>query len=58
VALGLANGLSLLSARLTDTTLQMVRNIPHLVEMGRSYGMSRWELLSRVELPGALGVIG
>ncbi len=29
-ALGLANGLSALSERLTDTTLQMVRNIPHL----------------------------
>ncbi|MDB5659915.1 MAG: aliphatic sulfonate transport rane component [Cypionkella sp.] len=29
-ALGLANGLSLLSRNLTDTTLQMVRNIPHL----------------------------
>jgi sulfonate transport system permease protein len=27
---GLANGLSELSGRLTDTTLQMVRNIPHL----------------------------
>jgi sulfonate transport system permease protein len=27
---GLANGLSQLSAKLTDTTLQMVRNIPHL----------------------------
>ena len=27
---GLANGLSQLSARLTDTTLQMVRNVPHL----------------------------
>ena len=98
LTLGLANGLSLLSARLTDTTLQMVRNIPHLsliplvilwfgidedaklfltsfgvffpiyintfhgvrtvdphlVEMGRSYGMSRWELFSRVVLPGAL----
>jgi sulfonate transport system permease protein len=27
---GLANGLSQLSSRLTDTTLQMVRNIPHL----------------------------
>jgi sulfonate transport system permease protein len=27
---GLANGLSQLSNRLTDTTLQMVRNIPHL----------------------------
>ncbi|MBV9078039.1 MAG: ABC transporter permease subunit, partial [Methylobacteriaceae bacterium] len=29
-ALGLANGLSRLSERVTDTTLQMVRNIPHL----------------------------
>src|SRR5881396_2625890 len=28
--LGLANGLSQLSSKLTDTTLQMVRNIPHL----------------------------
>jgi len=28
--LGLANGLSELSSKLTDTTLQMVRNIPHL----------------------------
>jgi len=27
---GLANGLSQLSSRLTDTTLQMVRNVPHL----------------------------
>ncbi len=29
-ALGLANGLSSLSDRLTDTTLQMARNVPHL----------------------------
>jgi sulfonate transport system permease protein len=29
-ALGLANGLSRLSRDMTDTTLQMVRNIPHL----------------------------
>ncbi len=29
-ALGLANGLSRLSREVTDTTLQMVRNIPHL----------------------------
>ena len=29
-AFGLANGLSKLSGQLTDTTLQMVRNIPHL----------------------------
>src|SRR2546426_206338 len=28
--LGLANGLSQLSSKLTDTTLQMVRNVPHL----------------------------
>jgi sulfonate transport system permease protein len=27
---GLANGLSQMSAKLTDTTLQMIRNIPHL----------------------------
>ncbi|MGF3025235.1 aliphatic sulfonate ABC transporter permease SsuC [Methylobacterium aquaticum] len=29
-SLGLANGLSRLSDRLTDTTVQMIRNIPHL----------------------------
>ena len=29
-ALGLANGLSSLSEKLTDTTLQMARNVPHL----------------------------
>lgn len=29
-ALGLANGLSRLSNRLSDTTLQMLRNVPHL----------------------------
>lgn len=29
-AFGLANGLSRVSERLTDTTLQMVRNVPHL----------------------------
>ena len=29
-AFGLANGLSQLASKLTDTTLQMVRNIPHL----------------------------
>jgi sulfonate transport system permease protein len=96
--LGLANGLSKLSERLTDTTVQMIRNIPNLsliplvilwlgigeeaklfltalgvffpvyvntfhgvrtvdaglVEMGRSYGMTRFELFRRVILPGAL----
>ncbi|CAO4163238.1 ABC transporter permease subunit [Methylorubrum populi] len=30
LAFGLANGLSNLSEKLTDTTLQMVRNVPHL----------------------------
>jgi sulfonate transport system permease protein len=29
-AFGLANGLSAFSSRLTDTTLQMIRNVPHL----------------------------
>ncbi|BCG91938.1 ABC transporter permease subunit [Mesorhizobium sp. 131-2-1] len=97
-ALGLANGLSRLSRGLTDTTLQMIRNIPHLaliplvilwfgideeaklflvalgvffpiyvntllgiqgvdphlVEMGRVYGMDRRALFGRVILPGAL----
>ena len=100
-AFGLANGLSRLSRGLTDTTLQMVRNIPHLaliplvilwfgideeaklflvalgvffpiyvntllgiqsvdpqlVEMGRTYGMSRVQLFRRVILPGALPAI-
>jgi sulfonate transport system permease protein len=97
-AFGLANGLSQLSNKLTDTTLQMVRNIPHLaliplvilwfgidesaklflvalgvffpiylntlhgirtvdphlIEMGRIYGMSDRELFRRVIFPGAL----
>ncbi|MBV8472133.1 MAG: aliphatic sulfonate ABC transporter permease SsuC [Hyphomicrobiales bacterium] len=97
-ALGLANGVSRLSDRLTDSTLQMIRNIPHLaliplvilwfgieeesklflvalgvffpiyantlhgvrsvdpqlIEMAKSYGMSRLELFRRVILPGAL----
>ena len=97
-ALGLANGLSRLSERLTDSTLQMARNVPHLaliplvilwfgideeaklflvalgvffplyvntlhgvrnvdpqlVEMGRSYGMTRFDLFRRVVFPGAL----
>lgn len=30
LALGIANGLSELSRRYTDTTLQMIRNVPHL----------------------------
>ena len=100
-AFGLANGLSRFSEALTDTTLQMVRNVPHLaliplvilwfgideeaklflvalgvffpiyvntllgiqsvdpqlVEMGRIYGMNRWQLFARVILPGALPAI-
>ena len=97
-ALGMLNGLSSLSETLTDSTLQMIRNIPHLaliplvilwfgideeakiflvalgvffpiyvntqhgvrsvdphlLEMGRAYGMSRTALFLRVVLPGAL----
>src|ERR1700728_3128822 len=97
-ALGLANGLSRRSEKIFDSTLQMVRNIPHLaliplvilwfgidetakiflvalgvffpiyintqhgirsvdpqlVEMGRIYGMTPWELFWRVILQGAL----
>jgi sulfonate transport system permease protein len=96
--LGLVNGLSHLSRKYTDTTLQMIRNVPHLaliplvilwfgidegakiflvalgvffpiyvntllgiqtidpqlVEMGRTYGMSRIALFKNVILPGAL----
>jgi sulfonate transport system permease protein len=96
--LGVMNGLSRLSEELLDSTVQMVRNIPHLaliplvilwfgigeeaklflvalgvffpvyvnamhgvrsvdpqlVEMGRAYGMSNWELIRRVVMPGAL----
>ena len=97
-AFGLLNGVSRIGEKLTDTTFQMIRNIPNLamvplvilwfgiedsarvflvalgvffpiyintyhgirtadaqlVEMGRSYGMSNWELFRRVILPGAL----
>lgn len=97
-AFGLLNGVSKIGEKLTDTTFQMIRNIPNLamvplvilwfgiedsariflvalgvffpiyintyhgirtadvqlVEMGRSYGMSRFELFRRVILPGAL----
>jgi sulfonate transport system permease protein len=97
-AFGLANGLSRRSEKIFDSTLQMVRNIPHLaliplvilwfgidetakiflvalgvffpiyintqhgirsvdpqlVEMGRIYGMTPWELFWRVILQGAL----
>ena len=94
---GLANGLSKVSDAASDTTLQMIRNVPHLaliplvivwfgidegaklflvslgvffpiylntlhgvrsidpqlIEMARSYGMSRRALFRRVILPGA-----
>jgi len=97
-AFGLLNGVSRIGEKLTDTTFQMIRNIPNLamiplvilwfgiedsariflvslgvffpvyintfhgirtvdvqlVEMGRSYGMSQWQLFRRVILPGAL----
>ncbi len=97
-ALGVLNGLSRLSEQLLDSTLQMIRNVPHLaliplvilwfgigeeaklflvalgvffpvyvntmhgvrsvdpqlIEMGRAYGMSNWELVRRVIMPGAL----
>jgi sulfonate transport system permease protein len=96
--LGMLNGLSSMSETLTDSTLQMVRNIPHLaliplvilwfgideeakiflvalgvffpmylntlhgvrsidphlLEMGRAYGMSRGAQFLRIVLPGAL----
>ena len=96
--LGMLNGLSSLTEALTDSTLQMIRNIPHLaliplvilwfgideaakiflvalgvffpiyvntqhgvrsvdphlLEMGRAYGMSRAALILRIVLPGAL----
>ena len=36
-------------------TFHGIRNVdPHLIEMGRVYGMSRWGLFSKVILPGAL----
>jgi len=96
--LGLLNGLSVLAERVLDSSVQMVRNIPHLamiplvilwfgigeeaklflitigvffpiyintvhgirsidprlIEMGRSYGLSRLGLFLNVILPGAL----
>ncbi|MFT3987912.1 ABC transporter permease subunit [Aestuariivirga sp.] len=100
-ALGLANGLSRKSRDISDTTLQMIRNVPHLaliplvilwfgigetakiflvvlgvffpiyvntllgvqsvdpqlIEMGKTYGMGRWDLFRKVILPGALPAI-
>lgn len=96
--LGVANGIFPIAEKLLDTTVQMIRNVPHLamiplvilwfgideeakiflvalgvlfpiyvntfhgirsvdpglIEMGRSYGLNRWELLRHAVLPGAL----
>jgi len=98
LALGLANGLWAPAERVLDSSVQMLRNVPHLaliplviiwfgieeqakvflvslgvffpiylntfhgvrtvdrglIEMARVYGMSNWQLLTRVLLPGAL----
>ena len=98
LAFGFANGLSRVSEGLSDSSLQMIRNVPHLaliplvivwfgidegaklflvalgvffpiyantlhgvrsvdphlIEMARSYGLSRFALIRRVILPGAL----
>lgn len=100
-AFGFLNGLIHLSEKLTDTTLQMVRNVPHLaliplvigwfgigeqakiflvalgvlfpiylntlhgirsvdpglLEMGRTYGLSKGQLLAKIVIPGALSSI-
>lgn len=100
-AFGFLNGLLRLSEKLTDTTIQMVRNVPHLaliplvigwfgigeqakiflvalgvlfpiylntlhgirsvdpglLEMGRTYGLSKGQLLAKIIIPGALSSI-
>jgi sulfonate transport system permease protein len=39
-------------------TFHGIRNVdPGLVEMGRTYGLSRWQLYSQIILPGALSSI-
>jgi sulfonate transport system permease protein len=97
-ALGLLNGVAKLAEKLTDSSIQMIRNVPHLaliplvivwfgigeegkiflvalgvsfpiylntlhgirsvdpglIEMGKVYGLRRWELYSKVILPGAM----
>ena len=99
--LGVANGLSKTSRALFNSTIQMVRNIPHLalipliiiwiginesakislvaigvmfpiyintfhgirsidpnlIEMGRSYGLSKWQMFTKIVLPGAMPTI-
>jgi len=98
LVLGFLNGGFRVCERLLDTTVQMIRNVPHLsliplvilwfgideegklflvalgtlfpiylntfhgirsvdrdlIEMGRSYGLSNWQLFSKVILPGAM----
>ncbi|WP_412989896.1 ABC transporter permease subunit [Pediococcus siamensis] len=99
--IGILNGISKTSRRLTDSTVQMFRNIPHLsliplviiligigeaakislvavgvlfpiyintlhgirsvdselIEMGHSYGLSKWQLFQKIVVPGALPTI-
>lgn len=99
--LGVANGLSRISNLLFNSTVQMVRNIPHLalipliiiwlgigepakvtlvaigvmfpiyintlhgiqsidpklIEMGRSYQLSKWQMLTKIIFPGAMPTI-
>ncbi|WP_242141965.1 MULTISPECIES: ABC transporter permease subunit [unclassified Bacillus cereus group] len=96
--LGVSNGVSKVSHRVSDTTIQMIRNVPHLalvplviiwmgvdegakiflvalgvmfpvyintyhgirtvdpgfIEMGKMYGLNRWQQFTRILLPGAL----
>lgn len=54
--LGFITGLSTWGERLLDSSVQMIRNVPHLalVEMARSYGLSGFALFRQVILPGAL----
>ena len=98
MVLGFLNGIFVVSERLFDSTVQMVRTVPHLallplvilwfgigesarvflialgcffpmylntfygirqvdgnlIEMGRAYGLSTWQLLREIILPGAL----
>lgn len=99
--LGVANGLSRISNLLFNSTVQMIRNIPHLalipliiiwlgigepakvtlvaigvmfpiyintlhgiqsidpklIEMGRSYQLSKWQMLTKIIFPGAMPTI-
>ena len=101
LALGFITGLSAWGERLLDSSVQMIRNVPHLaliplvilwfgidesaklflisvsvffpiylntfhgirnvdpglIEMGRTYGLGRWQLYRQIILPGALSSI-